>query len=227
MVTNDIEQGRAVYEQSCKVCHGKTGEGDGPAGYYNGAYSGPRPRNFTIGNFTFRSTPTGEFPLDDDLYRVVRRGIPGYMPSFAGLGDAAIRNVVAYLKTLIPDFPAQGPVAMTLPRLNIPPTSTSLKKGRAIYLSFGCVSCHGVIGDGEGKVAIAGGLRDSSGLPLRAADLTNGAGLKYGRTAEDILRTLFTGLDGTPMPSYASQFTLQPEDAYHLANYVHSLSLVR
>lgn len=91
-------------------------------------------------------------------------------------------------------------------------------------MRFGCDSCHGDMGDGEGKVSIDGGLRDSSGLPIRAADLTNRAGLKYGRTAEDIIRTLFTGLDGTPMPSYASQFTTQLEDARHLANYIHSLS---
>src|SRR5262244_2019680 len=75
----------AVYNHACAWCHGKDGRGDGPAAFSIGKYRSPRPRDFTRGHFKLRSTPSGALPTDDDLLRVVERGIPGYMPSFRGL----------------------------------------------------------------------------------------------------------------------------------------------
>src|SRR5439155_1527662 len=67
-----------------------------------------------------------------------------------------------------------------------------------------CAWCPGTDGRGEGPAAPA--LRDSDGLPIRPADLRYPARFKGGAEPADLYRTLMSGLDGTPMPSYASAF---------------------
>jgi hypothetical protein len=43
----------------------------------------PRPRDFTLGFFKYKSTPPGEPPTDDDLERVVAEGLQASaMPYF-------------------------------------------------------------------------------------------------------------------------------------------------
>ena len=57
--TLDVVEGTIIYEQSCLVCHGASGKGDGPASFYNAAFSASRARDFTVGNYKFRSTVSG------------------------------------------------------------------------------------------------------------------------------------------------------------------------
>src|SRR2546427_258898 len=64
--------------------------------------------------------------------------------------------------------------------------------------------CHGERGHGDGPSAPQ--LKDETGLPIRPADLRYPARFKNGAQAIDVYRTLVTGLDGTPMPSYAGVF---------------------
>lgn len=221
---NDIQKGQIVYERSCLVCHGAKGLGDGPAAFYNAAFSASRPRDLTVGNYKFRSTGSGSLPLDQDLFRTVTNGIPGTMPSFSGLSAEQRWQVVAYIKTFYAGFQEEMPELASIPEFPIAPSADSVQRGKALYLEMDCHSCHGEQGQGEGDVALAGQLKDSTRLPISPNDLTNRTGWKNGSTARDVVRTLFTGLDGTPMPSYASQFAGQEEDAWHLANYVLSLS---
>ena len=65
--------------------------------------------------------------------------------------------------------------------------------------------------------------QDSHSEPpaIPSADLTSGQ-LKSGPAAEDIFRTLSTGLSGTPMPSF--RVSLSEDDRWALAYYVVSLS---
>ncbi|MFQ5772303.1 MAG: c-type cytochrome, partial [bacterium] len=51
-------RGQQVYNRACVACHGKSGDGNGPAA----KYLDPRPRDFTAGTYKFRSTPSGELP---------------------------------------------------------------------------------------------------------------------------------------------------------------------
>lgn len=222
--SNDIEEGRTIYEQSCIVCHGVFGKGDGPAAFYNSAYSASRPRDFTVGNYKFRSTVSGSLPLDQDLFRTITKGIPGYMPSFNGLTLDQRWRVVAYIKTFYSGFQEETPEAIGLVGPLIPSTAESVQRGKALYEQMDCHSCHGRQARGDGKVALAGELKDSRGLPISPNNLTNSTGWKNGTTARDVVRTLFTGLDGTPMPSYESQLAGRENDAWHLANYILSLS---
>ena len=218
------EYGRAIYERSCLFCHGGEGRGDGPAGWFLGRYSAPRPRNFTIGEYKFRTTASGEAPTDQDLFRTVTRGIPGFMPSFAGLSAEERWAVIAYIKSFSDVFQQEAAKPLPIGLPSIPPTPESLATGGALYRSLECFVCHGPSGGGDGPLAEAGNLRDGIGLLIAATDLTNRASYKNGASPRDIYRTLITGLDGTPMPSYAGQFAGKEEQLWHVVNYLLSLS---
>src|SRR5207302_836927 len=61
--------GREVYNSRCVGCHGKGGDGNGLAA----TFLSPRPRNFTLGVFKFRTTASGSLPEGQGL-AVPRRG---------------------------------------------------------------------------------------------------------------------------------------------------------
>jgi cytochrome c oxidase cbb3-type subunit 2 len=218
------EKGKQIYERSCLLCHGGEGKGDGPAGWFLGRYSSPRPRDFTLGEYKLRTTASGEAPTDQDLFRTLTRGIPGFMPSFAGLSAEDRWAVIAYIKSLSDVFHQETaqPISIGLPA--IPPSPDSLETGGALYRSLECFVCHGSSGGGDGPLAEAGTLRDGAGLRIAATDLTNRASYKNGASPRDIYRTLVTGLDGTPMPSYAGQFAGKEAQLWHVVNYILSLS---
>ena len=218
------EQGQAIYERSCMFCHGGLGKGDGPAGWFLGRYSSPRPSNFTIGEYKLRTTGSGEAPTDQDLFRTLTRGIPGFMPSFAGISAEDRWAVISYIKSLSDVFQQEAAQPLSIGLQTIPPSPESLAAGSALYRSLECFACHGPSGGGDGLLAEAGDLRDGAGLRIAATDLTNRASYKNGASPRDIYRTFITGMDGTPMPSYAGQFTEKEEQLWHLVNYILSLS---
>src|SRR5207247_2095034 len=65
-----IARGKEEFEEHCIGCHGVRGDGNGLAA----TFLFPRPRDFTIGVFKFRSTPSGSLPTDGDLFRTITRG---------------------------------------------------------------------------------------------------------------------------------------------------------
>jgi mono/diheme cytochrome c family protein len=74
--------GERVYIERCALCHGPEGLGNGPAA----PSMIPRPRDFTLGLFKYKSTPEGAPPTDEDLIRTVRDGLPASaMPYFSDL----------------------------------------------------------------------------------------------------------------------------------------------
>jgi len=217
-----VARGKAIYEQTCIFCHGEEGKGDGPAAFFIGAYSAPRPRDFSSGAFKFRSTPSGEMPTDQDLFRTITEGIPGFMLPFRGLTAGERWDVVAYLKTFSPDLQEDAPIPIRIPFPKIPPSNDSIDQGRDIYQKFACAKCHGENGQGVGF--LADNLRDTSGLPIRPTDLTNLPSFKNGATPRDIARSILTGLNGTPMPSYFGALSKQREDIWHIVNFILSFS---
>ncbi|MCH7824705.1 MAG: c-type cytochrome [Acidobacteria bacterium] len=216
-----LVDGEAVYERYCAVCHGPEGNGQGPASYL----LFPKPRNFAAGRFKLRSTPMGKMPTDEDLIRTVSNGIPGTAMFAFGelLTEDQVGAAVQHVKSLAPRFATATPVAddelLRLPPA--PPSSPELvAAGREVYATFRCAQCHGPEGKGDGPSAP--GLVDSEGTPFPAVDFTHGI-YKSGGRPEDLYRTFLTGMEGTPMPSYASAIE-SDEQAWALVYYVLSLT---
>jgi cytochrome c oxidase cbb3-type subunit I/II len=210
------EQGREVFAEHCAGCHGVRGDGAGPAA----TFLWPLPRDFTAGVFKFRSTPSGALPTDGDLFRTVTRGVRWTaMPTWHEVPEKERVAVVTYLKTFSPRWRDETPEpAVAVPA---PPRATRelLARGKALYERAKCGECHGDSGRGDGPSAAQ--LRDDFERPIRPTDLTRGQ-LKGGAAVADVYRALTTGLDGTPMPSFADAFT--DEERWALAYYVLAFS---
>src|SRR4030095_5748605 len=89
--------GPRIYAQRCAVCHGPDGRGNGPAA----PSMIPRPRDFTLGQFKYKSTPANQPPTDADLLRAVADGLPASaMPYWHDLlSESERREVVAQVKS--------------------------------------------------------------------------------------------------------------------------------
>src|SRR5881296_2678220 len=71
-IGSDRPLGERVYARRCAVCHGPDGRGNGPAA----PSMIPRPRDFTLGQFKYKSTAAGQPPTEADLMHVVATGLP-------------------------------------------------------------------------------------------------------------------------------------------------------
>ena len=210
------ERGKLVYERRCLGCHGDQGDGNGPAA----TFLDPRPRNFTLGSFKFRTTPSGSLPTDGDLYRTLTRGVRWTaMPTWHELPEKDRIAVIAYIKTFSPRWKEERPEPPIV--IGDPPTPTPelLATGKALYAQAKCFECHGDGGKGDGPSANE--LRDDLKFPIRPADFTKGQ-FKGGGEAADIYRTMTTGLDGTPMPSFAD--SMKDDERWAISYYVLSFS---
>jgi mono/diheme cytochrome c family protein len=212
------EAGKQVYVKFCAQCHNENGDGEGPAA----PHLRPRPRNFTTGKFKVRTTPSGALPTHQDLVNIIRRGMPyTSMPAWPELSDQEVSNLAYYLTTFSPDFsnPERIPQPVPLPS---PPNATkeSIEAGKKLYEETGCGRCHGTLGRGDGPSAPT--LVDDWKHPIRAADLAQSWTFRAGSSREDIFRTMTTGLNGTPMPSFLDALT--PEQRWAITDYIVSLS---
>jgi cytochrome c oxidase cbb3-type subunit 2 len=213
------ERGRAVYRARCIGCHGPKGDGNGPAA----TFLSPRPRDFTLAVFKFRTTPSGSLPADGDLFRTVTRGVRWTaMPTWHELPAEERLAVVTYVKTLSSRWKEETPEPPAA--IGEPPKATPalVTRGKTLYQSAKCFQCHGDEGKGDGESAPD--LTDDSKFPIRPTDFTRGQ-LKGGSTARDVYRAMTLGLDGTPMPSFAD--ALSDEERWAIAYYVLSLSAWR
>jgi cytochrome c oxidase cbb3-type subunit 2 len=214
-----VTRGKIVYAGRCAGCHGVDGDGHGPAA----TFLEPRPRDFTTGVFKFRSTPSGSLPTDGDLYRTITRGVRGTaMPTWHELPEKDRLAVITYVKTFSPRWReerAEVPVA-----LPDPPGARAelLQRGKALYGEAKCAECHGENGQGDGPSAPQ--LRDDVGFRIRPTDFRRGQ-FKGGSDVRDVFRALSTGLDGTPMPSFADAMT--EDERWAISYYVLSLSAFR
>jgi DMSO reductase family type II enzyme heme b subunit len=220
----EVEQGKVVYEKWCAQCHGDEGAGDGPAA----PYLLPRPRDFTTALYQVRSTASGLLPTDPDIMRAIDDGLPGTsMPGWKDkLSSGDRRALLAYIKTFSAFFADSSQLPQALEFGSAPGGGAdAISSGKLFYDSIGCHKCHGPLGRGDGKSAPT--LKDDNGMPMFAADLTQGWRFNGGATVEEIYRRLRTGIDGTPMPSFSDlidQKFLTDQELWHVAQYVASLS---
>lgn len=222
-----VENGRQIYIKRCSFCHGLLGDGGGPAA----DFLDPRPRDFTLGTYKFRTTISGELPTDNDLFRTVSRGLPGTaMQAFDsdliknGLSEEERWQVISYIKTFAIEFedeeldPVKTGKTISLPA-NMPPYSPELvAKGKDVFERAKCWSCHGKTGRGDGNKEFR---KDDWGFPIRIRNVTHPWKIKGGSEVEQIFMRFTSGINGTPMPSFVK--SLPEEDRWALANYIKSL----
>lgn len=223
LAAQDPERGKAVYDRWCAGCHGETGAGDGEAA----AYMLPRPRDFTRAVYQIRTTASGGLPTDEDLRRVIDMGMPGTaMPAWEErLSRRQRDDVIAYIKTFSRFFEGASPEAL---EFGSPPrvSDEGLLEGRRLYdEELECLRCHGDAGRGDGTSAPD--QTDDWDYPIRVADLTEPWNFNGGSSVEDIFHRMWTGLDGTPMPSFADVVDAEivtREQLWRAAQYVRSLA---
>lgn len=95
--------------------------------------------------------------------------------------------------------------------------------GQEAFLSqtggAGCIGCHGPDGRGLTGENLSGHRKDGWNNITRAADLTSGM-LHGGAEPIDIYRRIYGGINGTPMPSFASSLSDDPDKVWNLVAYV-------
>jgi mono/diheme cytochrome c family protein len=217
-LSGNAKRGKALYQRYCIFCHGTDGDGRGESA----PFLDPKPRDFTKAVYKCRSTPSGSLPLDIDLYDTISRGIHASgMPSWSPLLRQERVDLVAYIKTFSSAFQEEKPAAPVEIPQEPSSTSDSVQRGAELFQSMNCWSCHGKDGRGHGPSAAT--LTDSKGYPITPFDFTSGSRFKCGESDRDMFRDLVTGLDGTPMPSFAG--ALNPDQRWDVVHYIRSLSV--
>jgi len=214
-------QGRYVYQRNCLICHGKYGDGRGEMGL---TLKSP-PRNFGRGIFKYRSTPPGKLPTNADLERTIRGGLARTaMPVFGNLSDRDIKSVIEYVKNFSSRWwhATNYALALVLPPMPEWFGSESIQKARAVQgrdlFIAACSPCHGT--DGNGRDATAKDLEDYWGHPVTPTDLRQPL-LRSGSDLNAVYRVLLTGIEGTPMPSFAE--SLSEEQRWELVAFIAQL----
>jgi cytochrome c oxidase cbb3-type subunit 2 len=223
-----VEHGHWLYRGMCIGCHGIKGDGEGAVWElgekYAKAHRLPRhPRDFTSAVFKVRSTPSGSLPTDRDLFRAISRGLVADqdMPSFKFLPERDRWAVIAYVKTLSKRWQEEkdyqdAPIEVGQPPL---PDAAALEAGKQVFAKMQCAKCHGPTGKGDGPSAAE--LTDDAGLSIKPRDFSDPEQFVAASDPRGIYQTFVTGLDGTPMPSFAD--FLKEEERWQLVWYVMSL----
>ncbi len=180
--------GVAIYQHRCAVCHGEEGQGDGPAAEY--LY--PRPRDFSLALFKYKTSPGTLPPRDEDLFNTIKHGLNGTgMPGWSGvLTDEQIRKLIPIIKgfdiTLAwapegaPDdaFDDEGRYKKSdfIKISKVEPTdgrvafsADSIARGKERFLKA-CKECHGEAG--RGNITSGKRLEDDWGFRIWPRNLT-------------------------------------------------------
>src|ERR1022692_3600948 len=222
-IAGNAAAAKSDYRRYCAGCHGDYGDANGE----NAVWLDPKPRDFTIATFKCRSTLTGTLPTDEDLFNTIGRGLTNSnMPVWNTFTKQQRANLVAYIKIFSPRWEkekAGDPIKIPAePALTI----ESIAHGKALFTKLECWKCHGPHGEGDGPSAAT--LTDSKDNPIRPYNFALGgkdSRFKCGNTNQDIYKIFMTGVDGTPMPSFAD--VIQPNDAWDLVHFLRTLQVHR
>jgi cytochrome c oxidase cbb3-type subunit I/II len=222
-LTGHVADGKKIYRRYCIGCHGPLGDGNGE----NAPWIDPKPRDFVGATFKCRSTPTGTLPTDQDLFNAITRGFTNSnMPHWDPLPAQERVDVVAYIKTFSPRWQSEKAGEPIKVPAEPAVTAQSISHGGELFQKMECWKCHGQQGRGDGPSAPP--LTDSKDQPIRPYNFADGrddSRFKCGSSNEDLYRIFMTGLDGTPMPSFAD--VIQPNDAWDLVHYLRTLQVHR
>jgi cytochrome c oxidase cbb3-type subunit 2 len=215
-LTGNAKAAADDYRRYCVVCHGVLGDGNGETAQW----LDPRPRDFTSGVFKCRSTPTGTLPTDEDLFDTIARGLDrSNMPPWNTFTQQQRADLVAWIKHFSPRWQNEKHgEAIQIPA-EPEVTADRVKAGQEVFNRVQCWKCHGVEGKANGPSAST--LQDDLGRPILPYNFAEGGRFKCGSTDRDLYRIFMTGMDGTPMPSFADN--IKPEEAWNLVFYLRSL----
>jgi cytochrome c oxidase cbb3-type subunit 2 len=143
------------------------------------------------------------------------------MPSWIALTDQQRVDMIAFIKTFSPRWKTEKAGEV----INVPAETAvnlqSIKHGQDLFQKLECWKCHGQEGRGDGPSAST--LTDSNDQPIRPYNFAAGSRFKCGVTNRDLYKIFMTGLDGTPMPSFAD--VIKPDDAWDLVHYLRTLQI--
>jgi mono/diheme cytochrome c family protein len=100
----------------------------------------------------------------------------------------------------------------------------SIANSKAMFTKKECRNCHGPLGRGDGPSAAT--LTERKDQPIRPYDFSSGKAdfrFKCGSTNADLYRIFMTGLDATPVPSFAD--VVPPNDGWDLVHFLRSLQV--
>ncbi|HHL45741.1 MAG TPA: c-type cytochrome, partial [Gammaproteobacteria bacterium] len=223
-----VMDGAALYRFRCAVCHGEQGAGDGIAA----EFMYPRPRDFTLAMFKYKTSPPQQLPRDEDLFHTIKFGLPGTgMPGWGSLlSDQQINSLIPVIKSFdvtaawAPEdadddsFDDEGRYTKTDFRIitevepttgQIPYSEESVAKGEKAFNDT-CGKCHG--SKGRGNITSGKRLADDWEARIWPRDLTKpwtwrstemtATDEARDKTIKRIYQRLSIGIPGTPMPSH-------------------------
>lgn len=247
-----LQHGRDVYLRRCVQCHGMNGDGAGPAAamlypkprdYRRGFFKftstpyGMKPHKEDLLRTVRRGVPGTSMPAFDLLPEQDLQDVLDYVLVLTHRGELEFLvvteakaaeeidpPVVTDSITDITDAWSRAAEEVVLPVTAEPKlTLDHVVAGKQAFLTRGCSKCHGEDGRGQTPDNLRGDLKDAWGHVTRAADLTSGM-LHGGREPIDVYRRIFSGINGTPMPSFKATLASEPETVWNLVAYVLYLS---
>ena len=247
-----LEAGKRGYDRHCVGCHGEIGDGAGPAARH--LEPRPRNFRKGVFKFTSTESGKPPL-RSDIFQTITRGLSGSSMPPFHLVSQEIRYDIVEYVRSLaiqgrfeelflelaaddeeLPDadevaeivYDAWAPESL---RVVFPPISEiafdddSVARGREVYLASGganCSACHGDGGEGDGPSARE--FADHWGYPIVPRDLTSGV-FRAGATSADLYRSIATGVNGTPMPSFEG--SIPPEDIWAMVHFIQTLGGAR
>jgi mono/diheme cytochrome c family protein len=235
-----LERGRAAYAQYCRPCHGDDGDGRG----FSAVGLRPPPRDFTQALFKFGHVPVPQLPPDDELSRLVRRGLNGTGMRPWELSDDELDAALQYIKTFSRRWQEEPPGVAIVPSTDpFGPARAdeAIARGAELYHKKAqCSACHPAY---QGHVPTAPGkLKDTDfclawkpgwrtlderecAQPVRLLppDFTRDPlrSIYAGSEIVDLYRLIASGIAGAAMPTWKG--ALPEDELWALAYYVRSL----
>jgi mono/diheme cytochrome c family protein len=231
--------GQTLYQRWCESCHGAQGDGTGTGARY--VY--PPPRNLLSGRFSLVSSEN-RIVSRTDIERVLRNGMPGTaMVAYENkVREDELKALVDEVCRLCEvgaaaryaancDRTGEAPdeeqrrefvaryttpsAALVVPSFSVH-DRRAVERGKLLFHSQGCSSCHG--SDGVGATDVA--LIDETDHAVRPRDLVHEP-FKGGHQPEAIYRRIHVGFPSGPMPAHTA---LSEQQTVDLVCYVVSLS---
>lgn len=244
--TSSSSHGQQLYARHCAACHGERGDGKGlaaswlfpkPRDFRAGRFrlvstDNNVPTRSDLRTVIERGMPGSAMPpwphlspedreaLIDEIMRLriegAREAYISYLRNEEELSDEEIaaEEVQAEIQEIVNEATTPGNTTEAAEIGDA--TNESVAHGRVVYEKFGCISCHGETGRGDGVQM----MFDEEKMPTSPRDFTLGI-FKGDPAPASLFRRIAYGMPGTPMPGSSA---MSPAETVDLIHYILSLS---